>query len=1267
MPEEATLTLPKIQEAELAEPDPDTPGGVSISSDVLLLSAKPDVRIAVPDDEWGQPLEPQAQADIPVQEPVAPDHVSISPDVFLLGEKPEAPIVAVDDEWGQPLEPEATHTGVPDDGLGQNLESRAQSDSGPTITHNEASQADSHPLDVLLPVTATRKTNFTGPQPVVITLDIGKGSFIPHNHEVVSNGVYVTLQLDGNPVDPRLRIKATVCKRSNTGARIVHSGILDFGLLLAGEVGKLQFSHSFTAKENDADSTKVSRAPKRSRFRRDAMSEKYVEPCLVYLTFQTRGAVSHCLAYDSKKFDGLGTLKSEVTAVLDHLLSFTKGESEHFSCRLHLTPEDAEEWEEGSFFRNLLEGYADTNRPRHWLPYRSRWKALLSQYGQLRPREDVQAQWGENGIISVPAENYFHNLDEARVKLIYGSYLEHQFSLIQVQRLMDVMHTVTFVSLDGSLENLVAAISFTKDLNEATTPHAIQGLHALVREGTPCTIKWKYGNKDVQQSCSGRVFLNILALPFQYDLIVSIYGKRPKGMRQCLNTYPSDERPNSYDCSIEFPVTDRNVKVQIKTVNTLCSAANSKWHPVLLNHEYSVLQLHNIFDVVPEEDVTAAYAYVLSMKAWNESQVAAFDLLKRLPGGFATIEGIFGCGKTSVQAAMALLCKRLGYHVLMVAPSNAALLAVENQLSELDDTVPALRVLQSQVEKRNTFRSETQNDNGTETDHEAVGTWIDFIEGLNKARLCRYDTLNAHGLHNWIPNIAKDLQERNERLLFSGFHEKTTPKCSSGKGPRESGSLEEIIYPEDANDGIEEDADVDIEEQKDAITIYIDYMARHALRQSQERDQTKLTHDEVDAIKKDINLFRRAIQVLSERAVNTAKILLCTSQVVDTDIVRKYGLGTQNDVTPSRGIVVIADEDGQSLETEAWIPVAVLKRAHDIKGIIRFGDRFQLGPVVMSSGGESFNEFASQISRPLFDRILRSTESKVSLNIQQRMKPELSEFPNRYTYEGKVKNGASTHGIVIPPTFLNGLKGWISIYYPEQDMNKVNCHLLGISINGTMARDERTMSRYNVANVTAVMTLIERILPVDGYTFTLLVPYLGQKSLYIEALQKLSQRTGVAFEHLPKVHTIDTAQGHEADVILVDWTVTNSDMRSDLGFLQENRRVNVGLTRAKSCLLSVGNEEIASGELTKSLKLGSKTMCRYELVEHWKDMQKKDVIVRIDIRGNTPEVPSGDSDVSEPTDDKILGSSKMGWGPCDGGNSWPDEEEKSKEVKHESW
>ncbi|OGM48117.1 hypothetical protein ABOM_002878 [Aspergillus bombycis] len=93
---------------------------------------------------------------------------------------------------------------------------------------------------------------------------------------------------------------------------------------------------------------------------------------------------------------------------------------------------------------------------------------------------------------------------------------------------------------------------------------------------------------------------------------------------------------------------------------------------------------------------TVAHAYVLSMKLWTESQVAAFHLLKTLPAAFAAIGSILGCGIISAQAVMALLCHRLGYHVLMLAPSNAVLLALESQLSDLHSTVPALRVLEGE-------------------------------------------------------------------------------------------------------------------------------------------------------------------------------------------------------------------------------------------------------------------------------------------------------------------------------------------------------------------------------------------------------------------------------------------------------------------------------------------------------------------------------------------------------------------------------------------
>ncbi|KAB8272521.1 hypothetical protein BDV30DRAFT_211831 [Aspergillus minisclerotigenes] len=102
-------------------------------------------------------------------------------------------------------------------------------------------------------------------------------------------------------------------------------------------------------------------------------------------------------------------------------------------------------------------------------------------------------------------------------------------------------------------------------------------------------------------------------------------------------------------------------------------------------------------------------------------------------------------------------------------------------------------------------------------------------------------------------------------------------------------------------------------------------MARYVVRGSKEWKKTKLAHNEVNAIRQDKNLFRRPMQVLSERAVDIARISLCTNQVVDTEIVRQYGIGIKGCSSKSHGIVVIADELRQCLETEAWVPATVLK------------------------------------------------------------------------------------------------------------------------------------------------------------------------------------------------------------------------------------------------------------------------------------------------------------------------------------------------------
>jgi superfamily I DNA and/or RNA helicase len=137
--------------------------------------------------------------------------------------------------------------------------------------------------------------------------------------------------------------------------------------------------------------------------------------------------------------------------------------------------------------------------------------------------------------------------------------------------------------------------------------------------------------------------------------------------------------------------------------------------------------------------------------------------------------------------------------------------------------------------------------------------------------------------------------------------------------------------------------------------------------------------------------FQKAYNAISDLVVREARIVVCTDNLAGCDLVRKNFAAHPERGTD--GIIVIYDEDGQAVESNAWISIVLLNQAAHVKGCIRGGDRYQLPPLILSLFQRpGFNEFSPQLNRSLYDRLLRTGFPVVVLRRQHRMHPKLSNY-----------------------------------------------------------------------------------------------------------------------------------------------------------------------------------------------------------------------------------------------------------------------------------
>ncbi|TPX35866.1 hypothetical protein SmJEL517_g01695 [Synchytrium microbalum] len=236
--------------------------------------------------------------------------------------------------------------------------------------------------------------------------------------------------------------------------------------------------------------------------------------------------------------------------------------------------------------------------------------------------------------------------------------------------------------------------------------------------------------------------------------------------------------------------------------------------------------------------------------------------------------------------------------------------------------------------------------------------------------------------------------------------------------------------------------------------------------------------------------------------------------------------------------IVILDESSQIPEPLSLCPI---KQFNCSKAIL-VGDPKQLPPTLNSESAIS-----TGLGRTMFERLADIGMKPIRLRVQYRCHPRISSIANELFYGNTLINGCTEEDLT---PLIEGLPtlAFVDVENGNEEHQR----------GGTYCNPKEC----DVA-VRLVNALLKRRIPAAEIGVICL--YKGQADSIDTALRGGSRKSPV------QVSTVDAFQGAEKSVIILSTVRTEN-----IGFIDETRRVNVALTRAKRHLFVLGNAGLLS-------------------------------------------------------------------------------------------
>lgn len=297
---------------------------------------------------------------------------------------------------------------------------------------------------------------------------------------------------------------------------------------------------------------------------------------------------------------------------------------------------------------------------------------------------------------------------------------------------------------------------------------------------------------------------------------------------------------------------------------------------------------------------------------------------------------------------------------------------------------------------------------------------------------------------------------------------------------------------------------------------------------------------EREAVRQKINSLKdRATELeirINESLFSEARVIACTLVGSANRLLIGQKFGT-----------LFIDEAAQALEAACWIPIRKADR------VILAGDHCQLPPTVKAP-----EALRAGLGHTLMQTIVKNKPETVSLlKLQYRMNDEIMRFSSEWFYGGMLQSAPEVK--------------YRSILDFDTPIEWVNTEGLDCNeefIGENYGRINKSEAELSIEQLKGYITKIGRECFLDErIDVGMISPYKAQ----VQYLRRLVRNDAFfkPYRQAITINTVDGFQGQERDVILISLVRANEE--GQIGFLNDLRRMNVAITRARMKLIILGD------------------------------------------------------------------------------------------------